>query len=133
MNLFKKIKAFISLLIIQLAFAPIVLAINIGNQDEKLVGKSGLVASGDLTSIISTLIQVFLGFLGVIFLALTLMAGFKWMTAQGNEEEVKKAQGSMKNSIMGLVIVLAAYAITYSVFKYLPFGGSGSGSMTTTP
>lgn len=37
---------------------------------------------------------------------------------------LKKAQGSLKNAVIGLIIVLAAYAITYSVFTYLPFAGN---------
>jgi len=73
-------------------------------------------------------IQVVLGFLGVIFLGLTLMAGFKWMTAGGNEEDIKKAQKTLKAAIIGLIIVLSAYTITYFVFLNLPFaGGGGSG------
>jgi len=78
---------------------------------------------GDL---VAGIIGAVLGLLGVVFLVLTVIAGFQWMTAAGNEEQVKKAQTSIKNSIIGLVIVLAAYIITYFIFKALPFvGGSG--------
>jgi hypothetical protein len=69
-------------------------------------------------------VKVVLGFLGIIFLGLTLMSGFKWMTAGGNEEEIKKAQATLKSAIIGLIIVLAAYTITYFVFTQLPFTGS---------
>jgi nitrate reductase gamma subunit len=72
-------------------------------------------------------IQVVLGFLAVIFLALTLVSGFKWMTAGGNEEQVKKAQSTLKSAIIGLLIVLAAYTVTYFIFRVLPFGGSVGG------
>ena len=77
-------------------------------------------------SILATIIGIALSLLALIFLVLTIMAGFKWMNAGGNEDDVKKAQTSLKNAIIGLVIVLAAYAITYFIFNTLPFTGGGS-------
>lgn len=132
MSKFKKITAFLFLLLTEISLSPVVRAASIDtnaldNQDKALMGASGLGANDNLASIISVLISVILGFLGIVFLVLTIMAGFKWMTSEGNEDEIKKAKGSIKNSVMGLLIVLAAYAITYSVFKYLPFASSGTG------
>lgn len=75
--------------------------------------------------LVAKIIQIVLGLLAIIFLILTILAGFRWMTAAGNEEEVKKAQETIKATIIGLVIILAAYAITYFIFKNLPFGGGG--------
>lgn len=88
--------------------------------------KGGIMSGVTIGFLIATIIKVILGFLAVIFLVLTIVAGFRWMTAGGNEEEVKKAVGTIKNSVIGLVIVLAAYAITYFVFTYLPFSGGGT-------
>ena len=66
------------------------------------------------TRIVATkIIQWALGFLGLIFLLLIIFAGFKWMTSGGNEEEVKKAQALMKNAVIGLIIILAAWSLTY--------------------
>ena len=129
MNL-KKLSTIIFLFVTQFIIVPMVSAGSIktdalNSQDDHLMANSGLAGNSSLSSIISVLIQTALGFLGVIFLVLTIMAGFKWMMSEGNEEEIKKAQGSLKNAVIGLVIVLAAYAITYSVFKYLPFAGGG--------
>ncbi len=70
-------------------------------------------------------IQIVLSLLAVIFLILTIIAGFKWMTASGNEETITKAKKSLKESIIGLFIVLASYAITYFIFSQL--GGAGLG------
>ena len=77
-------------------------------------------------------IKVVLGFLAVIFLGLTLMAGFKWMTAGGNEEDIQKAQKTLKAAIIGLIIVLAAYTITYFVFSSEIFYGGGSSGVGTS-
>jgi len=137
MSTLNKLKALSFLFISQLLVASVAFGAgtggslnttNLDTQDSALIGSSGLSGNSNLATIISVLIQTVLGFLGIVFLALTIMAGFKWMNSQGNEAEIKAAQGSLKNSIIGLLIVLAAYAITYSVFTYLPFASSGSGT-----
>lgn len=64
-----------------------------------------------LANILGTVISVALSILGVIFIFIVIIAGYKWMTAQGNEEDVKKAKESMTRAIIGLVVVLSSYAI----------------------
>lgn len=76
--------------------------------------------------IIAAVIQAALGLLGVIFLVLMVLAGFNWMTANGDEKKVEKATGTIKTAVIGLIIVLASYAITYFIFRYLPFSSTGS-------
>jgi len=72
-------------------------------------------APTSLVTIIVRIINYSLGLLGVLFLGLLVMSGYQWMTAGGNEEQVTKAQSRMKNAIIGLVIVLMSWAITYFV------------------
>jgi len=43
---------------------------------------------------------------------LVIYGGFLWMTARGNEQQVTKAKDLIISAVIGLVIVLAAYAIT---------------------
>jgi hypothetical protein len=66
----------------------------------------------DIRVIIAKIVNVILTLLGVIFLALTIFAGFQYMTAAGNEEKTKKAVDLLRDAIIGLVIILAAWAIT---------------------
>ena len=75
--------------------------------------------------IIATIIRIALSLLAAIFLILIIIAGFQWMTAGGNEQKVEKALARIKTAVIGLIIVLAAYAITVFLFLYLPFSGSG--------
>jgi amino acid transporter len=70
-------------------------------------------------------IRAALTLLGIIFLVIIVFAGYRWMTASGNEEAIQKAQSSIKRAIIGLVIVMLAYAITAFVFNQLPFGAVG--------
>lgn len=66
----------------------------------------------DVPSSIGRIIAIALGFTGTIFFILVVYAGLTWMTAAGNEENIKKAQSILKTAIVGLVLVLCAYAIT---------------------
>lgn len=86
-----------------------------------------------LAGIIQTAISAFLGLLGIILIVLIIYAGYNWMTAQGDEEKVTKAKDTLTRAVIGLIIILAAYSITYFVFNSLsgtgggnPVGGSGA-------
>ncbi len=101
-----------------------------GSNLDKAAGQegAGYSTSTSLESIISIVIQVALSFLGVIFLVLMVYGGYLWMTARGNEEQVKKAQNIIITAIVGLVIILAAYAISYLILSRL--GGATLNSGT---
>lgn len=75
--------------------------------------------------IIATIINIVLSLLGIIFLALMIYGGFLWMTARGNETQVTKARDLITAAIIGLIIVLGAYAITYFVISRI-----GAGTLT---
>jgi cytochrome bd-type quinol oxidase subunit 2 len=62
--------------------------------------------------VIANLIQVALGFVGVIFVVLTIYGGYLWMTARGNEEQVGRAQRIIRDSIIGVIVVFLAYFVT---------------------
>ena len=72
---------------------------------------SGL-GEADLEQTIARLIRVVLGFLGIIAVIIVLMGGFKWMTAGGNDEKVQDAKKMLIAGVIGLAIILSAYAIT---------------------
>ncbi len=59
------------------------------------------------------LMEVIFPLFGGIFLITMIYAGYLWMTAQGNQEQVEKAKKIIINSSIGLAIILSAYAITY--------------------
>ena len=69
-------------------------------------------AQQDPTVIIASVISYALGLIGVLFMLLAIYAGFLWMTAQGNEEQIKKAKTMLVNAVVGVAIVSMAYAIT---------------------
>ena len=88
-----------------------------GGQEEAFTTGAGYEPADKLTlsQIVGTVIQAFLGLLGVIFVVLMIYAGYNWMMAQGEEEKVVKAKDTLKRAIIGLAITVGGYAITYWV------------------
>lgn len=126
-----KLKHFIvSAALVALPFAPIALpsvhAALTTNLDT--VNTTAGLGENDLTLTIGSLISTLLAFLGVIFLILIIYAGLLWMTAAGNEDKVKKAQSILLSSVIGLIILLSAYAISYFVIGQLSTATGTTGS-----
>ncbi len=69
-----------------------------------------------LPEMIGQLINVALGLLGMVLLVLVIYGGYLWMTAGGNSEQVDKAKKIITNAVVGLVIIMASYAIANFVF-----------------
>ncbi len=97
--------------ILLMPFAAGAATLNLGSNLNNVGNSAYGAAPTDLLTIVGTIINVALGFLGVIFLLLTVYAGFLWMTAQGNEEQTTKAKGILTTAVVGLIITLAAYSI----------------------
>ncbi len=72
---------------------------------------------GNIPGAIGSIIGAILSFIGVIFLILMIYSGFLWMIARGNAEKVDQAKTILTEATIGLVIVVAAYAITAFIGK----------------
>lgn len=79
----------------------------------------------DFTKTITGIINVLLGLLGVVAVVIILIAGFKWMTAGGNDDKVTEARKMLFAGIIGLAIILSAWAIARFVLVQL---GSATGA-----
>ena len=80
---------------------------------------AGFGAPKNVVEIIGSIIAVFLSLLGIVFLVLIIYGGFVWMTSAGNEAKVLKAKKVLTNAVIGLIIIMSAYAITSFVFSAL--------------
>ncbi len=56
-------------------------------------------------------INVLLGFLGIVAVVIVLTGGFKWMMSQGDEGKIGDAKKLIIAGIVGLAIILSAFAI----------------------
>jgi hypothetical protein len=90
-----------------------------GKQLNAAAGSSGagFAAPTDPRTIIANVIKIVLGLLGTIFLCLTLYAGYLWMTAAGNDDQITTAKKLLTQATIGLAIILAANSIVYFVAK----------------
>ena len=126
-KIFKKITILTLVLIFTISLIPIT---NVNAQEDDIAsqmigavsGFDNLPGGGDdeghIELVIGSIIQTFLSLFGIIFLALMIYGGYKWMMAKGNDEEVTKAKAIIRNAIIGLVIALLAYVITIFVVTY---------------
>jgi len=96
-----------------------VLAIDLGGTRVNTAATDGTYGAGygaaTKTTFAETVGKVIAGalsFVGVIFLALMVYAGYLWMTARGEDEQINKAQKIITSSIIGLIITVGAYSIT---------------------
>ena len=75
--------------------------------------------TGDVRVTISSIINVALGLLGTVAVVIILAAGFQWMTAGGNDEKVAGAKKLMISGVIGLAIIMSAFAISKFVINEL--------------
>lgn len=74
---------------------------------------------GDLATSASTIIKLALSLVGSIFLVLIIYAGIVWMTAAGEVEKTQNSVKIIKAAVIGLIIIMLAYAVTYFITKRL--------------
>ena len=122
-------KIFFTIILATVLLVPLsVSALTINDAGTKLSqigGKTGL--TPNLESTTGLVINTILALIGTVFFILTVYAGIRWMTAQGNDEKVTKAKDTLEAALIGITIVFLAYAITAFVTNRWVGGGGGGG------
>ncbi|MDO8463575.1 MAG: hypothetical protein Q7S96_04920 [bacterium] len=72
-----------------------------------------------LAVFIGQIVMAAISLLGVIFFVQMVYAGFLWMTARGEAPQVEKAKETIRRSIIGLAIVLAAWSLSFFIIDRL--------------
>lgn len=67
----------------------------------------------------NSVINVLMGFLGIIAVIIILIGGFKWMTAAGSEDKVGEAKKMIAAGVIGLAIILSAWGLTTFVIQQM--------------
>ena len=105
--------------------------VNAVNASSTLLPKK-VAGGGTVAEVVGNVVAVGLSLIGVVFFLLALYAGVMWMSAAGNSENVTKAKDTLQMAVVGLIIVLAAYAITSFVLGNIaPGAGAESGTTAT--
>ncbi|HOY56429.1 MAG TPA: pilin [bacterium] len=74
-----------------------------------------------IPQIVSKIIKLIMGLVGIISLVMFIYAGFLWLTAQGKPDAVKKGRDTMLWAVVGLVVIFSSYIILNYIFKILTF------------
>ncbi|NCO05303.1 MAG: hypothetical protein GW939_04135 [Candidatus Magasanikbacteria bacterium] len=120
-------KYFVSFVIICSVFLPsLVFGQGLGNAAGNLQNTAGRAGVGsgntaDIQTIVGTAINAALTLVGLVFLVLMVYAGFLWMTARGDEPTVEKSKKIISAAVIGLVLIMSAYAVTFFITSR--FGG----------
>lgn len=80
---------------------------------------AGYSANETVESSVNKVVSTLLGILAIVFFILVTYAGIRWMIARGNEEQVTAAKSTLESALVGLLLVLGAYAITTFIFSRL--------------
>lgn len=91
----------------------------LGEVIKKLNASDVSPASNLLTKVISSMVGIITIVAGIWFLIQILIAGLNWIGSSGDKNKVLDAQHKITNSVVGLTIVVAAYAITNLIGKIL--------------
>lgn len=89
-----------------------------GGQKDAVTNSLGL-GTKDIRATIASIINVALGLLGIVAVVIVLIGGFKWMTAGGEQGKVDEAKKLITSGIIGLAIIVSAYAIAQFVVDSL--------------
>lgn len=87
---------------------------------------TGLSNTQDIRVTIAKIIRIVIGFLGIVAVGLIMYAGWVWMTSEGNEEKIEQAKKILTNAVIGLIIILSAFAIVSFIVNSLTGAISGS-------
>lgn len=86
--------------------------------DTDVIDQTGL-KQADLPSVIAQIIRTVMGLLGIVAVVIILIGGFYWMTAGGDEGRVETGKKWIFSGIIGLAIILSAYALATFVINSL--------------
>ena len=71
----------------------------------------------DLMSVMNTIINVVIGVIGFVAVAMIIVGGFQYTTSSGDTGKVTKAKNTIMYGIIGLVVALLAFAIVNFVLS----------------
>ncbi len=73
----------------------------------------------DPLTVAAQVVNVFLRVLGALTVFFMVYAGWIWIWARGNQDEITKAKDIIRGSIIGLLVILSSFGVMQFVFYYL--------------
>ncbi len=72
-----------------------------------------------LEKILSNVIGTFTIVAGILFIIYFFIGGLNWITAGGKQDQVEKSKKMLTDAAIGLIVVVAAYAVIFIVGSIL--------------
>ena len=116
----KVLAAVMCLAMVFTAVSPVSLPVYADSRDEaqngaKLVDGGGG-SNQNLPDIITTIINVMLFIAAALAVIMIIYGGIRYITAHGDEKQVKVAKDTIVYSVAGLIIAILAYALVTFIF-----------------
>ena len=81
------------------------------------VGSQIGLGNADLKKTVLNIVQMVLGLMALIAVVLVIYGGFVWLTSAGNEDNIEKAKRIISAAVVGIIIVLLAWAVVIFVTR----------------
>lgn len=72
-----------------------------------------------LSETVGLIINSLLGLFGILLLLYLILGAYQWMMAGGDQNKVTKAKDTIKNAVIGLVIIVVSFAVANFVINAL--------------
>lgn len=76
--------------------------------------------------LVTSILNIALAIVGSVAVAFLIYGGFRYITAYGNEEHTESAKKIIRQAILGLIVVVLAFAIINIVVNVLILGRPGA-------
>ncbi len=71
--------------------------------------------TADLQTTVINILAWLLGIAALVAVVMVIAGGFQWLTSAGNEEKISAAKKTISGAVIGLVLILIAWAIVIFV------------------
>ena len=123
----KFLSFFVVIFLFLLIFSPLMNRAQAGDEEGTIVLNEELknfrtgagLGEADLGEVIGKVVKGALSILGLVCVVIFVMAGIQWMNSGGHKEKIAGAQKSMGAAIIGLIIMIGAYAAVNFITKAL--------------
>lgn len=116
----KVLMALMCLAMVLTAVSPVSLPVYADSKDEVQNGANMANGGGgsnqNLPDIITTIINVMLFIAAALAVIMIIYGGIRYITAHGDEKQVKVAKDTIVYSVAGLIIAILAYALVTFIF-----------------
>ncbi len=92
-----------------------------------------LVGTSNVDDLVTKLVNILLSFAGAIAVIFLVIGGFRYVVSQGNEEAMERAKKTLLSAIIGIVVIIMAFAVVNIVNNLLTKEPGATSGRTPNP